>query len=190
MASPNTKRNNAEQIEKNELYSTPTIALETFYEQFPEVFDRYKVYYDPCDGMGQISDFLESKGKKVYRGDIVNYKDNLDYEGDFLKCTVLPEDVECVVMNPPFTLTGEFVDKALSLCPNLLMFNRLTTIESKSRAEKFKSKDWNLKTMYQFGFRVSCPKGVDFETTANSVAYSWFEFEKHNRYPTTLEWII
>ena len=68
MSSPNTKRNPDKEIEENELYSTPTIALETFYKQYPEVFDKFKVFYDPCDGMGQISDYLESIGKKVYRG--------------------------------------------------------------------------------------------------------------------------
>ena len=38
MSSPNTKRNPDKEIEENELYSTPTIALETFYKQYPEVF--------------------------------------------------------------------------------------------------------------------------------------------------------
>lgn len=190
MSSANTKRNPDKEIEENELYSTPTKALESFYEQFPEVIDKYNVFYDPCDGMGQISDYLESLGKKVYRQDIVDYRSRLDVQGNFLETESIPEDVQCVVMNPPFTMTGQFVDKALELCPNVLMFNRLTTIESINRAKKLKNKQWNMKSMYQFGFRVSCPKGVDFEPSANAVAYSWFEFDKYNRYPTTLDWIV
>ena len=190
MSSPNTKRNPDKEIEANELYSTPTIALETFYKQYPEVFDKFNVFYDPCDGMGQISDYLESIGKKVYRGDIVDYKGKLDFKGSFLEAKAMPEDVDCIVFNPPFTMTEEFVDNALELCPNLVMFNRLTTIESISRSDKLASGKWPMDCFYVFGFRVSCPKGINFEPTANSVCYSWSTFNRYNRDGCRLKWIV
>lgn len=196
MASPNTKRD----VSKggDDLYITPPVALESFYEQYRSVIDQFNVFLDPCDGLGAISNFLESKGKKVYRYDLVDYTGRLDKVTNFLELEDIPEDVECIIFNPPFKLTKEFVDKALSLCSNLLMFNRMTTIESNGRASKFDSKEWDLKSMYQFGFRVSCPKGVidesgdiRLEPTANSVAYSWFEFDQNNMGLTSrLMWIV
>lgn len=190
MASPNTKRNPDKMIDKNELYSTPDIALEEFYKQHSHVLDQYDVYLDPCDGMSQISNFLERLGKKVYRYDIVDYQGKLNGVEDFLNILVIPSDVQCIIFNPPFTMTEQFVDKALSLCPKLIMFNRLTTIESLGRANKFASKEWPLKSMFQFGFRVSCPKGVNFEPTANSVAYAWFELDKEYLGDGKLKWIV
>lgn len=187
MSSPNTKKNVS--TDPNDLYSTPKIALESFYEQFPEVFDEFDVYYDPANGLGDIADYLKSIGKKVYTSDLVDYGfgDNLK---DFLKVGKIHNSIDCIIFNPPFTLTEEFVDKALMLCDNVLMFNRMTTIESNARANKLKCKGWNLETMWQFGFRVSCTKGVNRESTANSVAYSWFHFNNQNySEKTKLDWI-
>lgn len=186
MATANTKKSN--NVEANELYSTPKIALSSFYHEYPEVFEDFYTYYDPCNGLGDIADYLRSIGKEVITGDIIDYG-NSDKVEDFLQVESLPKGVECIIFNPPFTLTEEFVDKALQLCPNVLMFNRMTTIESISRAKKFDSKVWPLANMWQFGFRVSCTKGVNREPTANSVAYSWFEFDKNNPRYTTLNWI-
>jgi hypothetical protein len=181
MASSNTKRKDKSEISENELYNTPLIALESFYTQFPEVFDQYDTYYDPCSGLGAISSFLKGLGKTVVTGDLIDYGYQ-DSVGDFLAISKLPKSLSsvssCIVMNPPFTLTKEFVDHSLKLCDNVLMFNRMVTIESKYRANKFKSGEWDLDTMYQFGFRVSCTKGVDMEPTANSVAYSWFDIKR------------
>lgn len=179
MASSNTRRKQSSEIEDNELYNTPDIALETFYEQYPEVFDSYNKFYDPCNGIGKISNFLKGIGKECLTSDLVDYRCQ-DFVQDFLTLEELPEGVDCVIMNPPFTLTEKFIDKFYELTENktyvsLVMFNRMTTIESNSRSRKFQSGKWNLMGMYQFGFRVSCTKGINEEPTANSVAYSWFE---------------
>ena len=187
MSSPNTKKNPS--TDPNDLYSTPKIALEAFYEQFPEVFDAYDTYYDPCNGLGDIAIFLRDLGKRVYTSDLVDYGLG-DNTKDFLTVNKILKDIDCVIFNPPFTLTEEFVDKALTLCDNVLMFNRMTTIESNARANKLKCKAWPLESMWQFGFRVSCTKGVDREPTANSVAYSWFHFDvKNYTDKTKLDWI-
>lgn len=185
MASSNTKRDVDK--EGDDLYITPLIALDSFYDQYSEWVEQFDVFLDPCDGLGAISDWLESKGKKVYRWDLKDYRGKLDEQKDFLSVDEIPEDVQCIIFNPPFKLTKEFVDKALQLCPNLLMFNRLTTIESNTRANKFHSGEWPLKDMFQFGFRVSCPKGEYDERgdmvitpSANSVAYSWFHLSNES----------
>ena len=193
MASANTKKNDKETIEENELYNTPLIALDSFYEQYPEVIDQYATFYDPASGIGSITEWLKLKDKHVISSDIVDYGYQ-DFIGDFL--TSNAEDnlfryLDCIIINPPFTLTAEFIDKALEYNCDILMFNRMTTIESRKRAEKFHSKEWNLECMYQFAFRVSCSKGVERQVTANSVAYSWYKISsKPSSKSTKLKWII
>jgi hypothetical protein len=190
VSSSNTKRNPESQIEKNELYNTPTIAMESLHSQYPSVLERFNVFYENSDGMGQISDYLESIGKKVYRADIVDYRGKLNFKEDFLQREALPADVECIIMNPPFTLTEEFMDKSLSLCPNVIMFNRTSTIASIGRGKKFNSGEWPCTNMYQFSFRVSCPKGVEMEPTANSVDYAFYVFNRYAQGDTVLKWIV
>lgn len=80
MASPNTNRKAKKS--SNDLYNTPEDALEAAWSA--GVFDSFESYWDPCDGLGAISDFLEGKGKTVYRSDIVAYREGLEVV-DFLK---------------------------------------------------------------------------------------------------------
>lgn len=180
MASPNTKK--TDDIEENELYNTPNKAMQGF-EKF--VFEDVEdvVFYDPCDGIGGISDWLEARGAKVYRSDIKTYRclpagsNSWLGERDFLSITKedIPEDVEYLIFNPPFTLTEAFIDKAHELGLPFFMFNRLTALESQSRAKKFIDK-WYLEMVYIFGYRVECTKGVEQTKTANAVCYAWFYF--------------
>jgi hypothetical protein len=193
MASANTKKNDKETIEENELYNTPLIALDSFYEQYPEVIDQYDTFYDPASGIGSITEWLKLKDKHIISSDIVDYGYQ-DFIGDFLTSNAkdnLFRYLDCIIINPPFTLTAEFIDKALEYGCDILMFNRMATIESRKRAEKFHSKEWNLECMYQFAFRVSCTKGIARQVTSNSVAYSWYKISsKPSSKSTKLKWII
>lgn len=199
MASPNTKKN--KNTEVNDLYNTPIEALEGFYKSFPEVFDSYDVYFDPCNGLGKISSFLKKNMCKVYTSDLIDYCDSgeiSDYTQDFLELEELPDGTECIIFNPPFTLTKEFVDHAVHLmnksgtCQAILMFNRASTLFSKERGKRFNNQDWPLFMAYLFSYRVSCTKGVDEEPTANSVDYAWFEFIKNpaRDYQPKVGWIL
>lgn len=191
MASANSKR--VAKKEGVDLYNTPIEALEGIQGEY-QAFNNWDTYYDPCSGLGKISEYLKNLGKKVYTSDIVDYghQDNIE---DFLKIEFIPEDVECIVFNPPFLLTKEFVDHAVQLCNkskncnSILMFNRLNTLESKYRASKFKSNEWPLIYCYVFGYRVSCTEGVEEKPTANSTAYAWFEFNTRHEMTPELLWI-
>lgn len=194
MATSNTRRN-TDALE-DDLYITPRKALDAAFEV--GLFDMYSVYYDPCDGLGDISEYLRLTNK-CYASDLydrVGKEQSDPYwlgERDFLSITRkdIPEDVECLVFNPPFTLTEKFVDKAHELELPLIMFNRLTTLESKERAKKFRDK-WKATDVYVFGYRVTCDKGVNREPTANSVAYAWYVFDPRlpERTQTQLHWIV
>lgn len=92
--------------------------------------------------------------------------------------------------NPPFASTEDFVDKSLSLCSNLLMFNRATVLETKDRSKKHLSKEWPLKKFWSFGNRVSCTKGVDKKPTANAVWYGWFEYKTSYTGEPEIGWLF
>jgi len=168
MASPNTRKKKTD--DTINLYNTPSKAMEGLDKYYPEVFDQFKVYYDPCNGLGKISNYLKERGHKVYTSDKIDYGlgDTLQ---DFLKLESIPDDVNCIIFNPPFLLTEEFVDHAIKLCRqsnkcrNVLMFNRLNTLESISRGNKFYHNKWNLDTAYIFSYRVSCTEGINEKPT-------------------------
>jgi hypothetical protein len=194
LATANTKRN--KDAHSNDLYTTSKESLQLLWENAPRILQRATTVVDNSFGLGDITRFFKDKGKKVRGMDLVNYGDeyaahldSVEY-GDFLDATPHKLSTETVmVFNPPFTLTYEFVNKSLQLCDNLFMFNRLNTLESIKRAEKFKSKEWPLKKVYIFSRRVSCPKGTDYEPSPNATAYAWYEFEVGYEGEPTICWI-
>lgn len=188
MASPNTRAN--EDREELDLYNTPHEAVSVFYEKFPEVFDEYDVFWDPCDGLGPISGFLKSIGKTVIKSDIKDRTGALHFVADFLSATEVPEGVECVVFNPPFKKTAEFVAKACGMGVDLVMFNRTSFIDSQSRAVKLASGEWPLAHMYQFAHRVECTRGEEMRPCGTSVAYAWFHFSKKMGTKRQISWIL
>lgn len=195
MASPNTRRNS--DADDNDLYTTPMEALDKLWENAPRILLNAKTISDPAFGLGDITRFFQSKGKTTIGNDLYNYGDDFSQwndttcYSDFLDTNKDNNVFEgsVMVMNPPFTLTSEFLDKGLEVCDNILMFNRLTTIETLKRAAKFKSKEWPLRKMFVFSGRVSCPKGVNYDKTANATAFCWFWLDKGYEGEPTITWI-
>lgn len=191
MASSNTKRNTSDMIAENELYSTPDVALSNLYALYPEVFDG-EYWLDPCYGLGVMGDYLEAMGKTVYKNDIeqYNYNKPLDSVCDYLSDDFNPgEKFDGVIINPPYKLTSEFINRSLQFSDKVLMFNRVNILEGKSRGKMFVYGDWNLKTFYPFTYRVSCDKGVNQDKTANAVFYGWYEFDNYYQGHPTIKWI-
>lgn len=190
MATANTKR----KVDKGDvdLYNTPPEALEAAWDE--GIFDDFQTFWDPCNGLGKISNFLKERGKSVFTSDIVDYGDQ-DKVLDFLEAVrnsseyTLPSDV-CIVMNPPFKLTEKFIDKALSLFDNLIMFNRATVLEAGKRSKKHHEGVWPLKKFWSFANRVSCTKGVDGEPTDNAVWYGWYRYDKNYHGEPRVGWLF
>ncbi len=97
-----------ENREKDDYYSTDPKAVF-------ELLDREKFegfIHEPACGEGAISEALISRGYKVYSTDLVDRgygTPRIDYLMEYAPIA------ENVVTNPPFTLSVEFVLKALSL---------------------------------------------------------------------------
>lgn len=171
--------------DQDELYNTPEVAMDAFTTIFPS-FDSY-TWWDPCDGLGGISDYLSEKGAKVYRSDTVKRRDCKNWLGslDFLKAQESPADY--LIFNPPFTLTEAFIDKAHELGKPFWMINRLTTLESK-RALKFMHR-WGMESVHVFSFRISFTKGIGRIATGRAVPYAWFHFDLKSKEPV-IKWIL
>lgn len=194
MATANTKRN--KDAHRNDLYTTSKESLQLLWDNAPHVLKRATTVVDNSFGLGDITRFFKDKGKQVYGMDLVNYGDDYAIHldgvtyGNFLEMEPRKFDLNHVmVFNPPFTLTYEFINQSLLWCDNLFIFNRLNTLESIKRANKFKSKEWPLKKVYVFGKRVSCPKGEDYEQSPNATAYCWLEFQTGYEGEPTICWI-
>jgi len=185
MASPNTTRKAAAGVD---LYNTPVEAVTAAIGR--GIFDGFNRFWDPCDGLGGISHPLIDARFDVVTSDLIDYGLGQDLKGDFLKAAWVPSGVDCIVMNPPFLLTEQFISKALEVCPSLIMFNRATVLESKTRSRKHDSGAWPLKRFYSFGNRVSCSKGIDKEPQPNSVWYGWFVYERGYQGAPSIEWLF
>lgn len=195
MATANTKRN--KDADDNDLYTTPLGALGALWEVAPKVLKRSKSITDPAFGLGDITRFFKEKGLYTVGNDLYNYGEDFSQWNDkttyvnFLEEGIpVKHDKKVMVVNPPFTLTAEFLDKSLEEgYTNIFMFNRLNTLESVKRSMKFKSKEWPLRKVWVFERRVSCPKGVNYENTANSVAYAWYWLDADYEGEPTLGWV-
>ena len=87
-------------------------------------------------GPGAIARVLRGVGHRVIATDLVDYHSTDQDHGDrgFLLEHKAPDGVEAIVTNPPFKQAGEFVARALRLCPRVVMLLRLSFLESTRRA--------------------------------------------------------
>ena len=173
MATINTKRISSE--DPNDLYRTHPDA--TRFAISGGVFKGCKSLWDCCDGLGGISDVLQADGFAVKRSDIKTYGSSRVVEADFLTLNKPLFDCDAIVMNPPYKLTFEFVEKALQLSSRVIMFNRASFLESGKRGGKFKSGEWPLSDVFIHSKRVGCAKGFS-KDYANAVMYCWYVFDE------------
>lgn len=180
--SPNIKFNK-DSTDLNELYETPLVSLQSIIKYLNLPTDA--TYLEPCDGMGAISGFLKDLGYNVTTNELYSsvYNSQQDFNEDFLTTNKFNDEFDCVIMNPPFKKAKEFILKALEVSPRVLVFCRLTLLESKNRYADLFSKGL-LHSIYLHSERVGCRKGVlgdggvSFEKEVKAVAYCWYEFSR------------
>ena len=183
MASPNSKRNKSKDC--SDLYSTPEIALDKLFEVVD--FSKDKKYFEPCAGIGIVSEYLREKGLYVVSNELFEHGYITEYNEDFLN-TDVEFDCDTIVSNPPYKLAYEFVNKGFECAKEQYLLLRLQFLESKKRYEQLFSKG-HLKNVYVFVSRISCTEGVEQKETANSVTYCWCHFDKDYVGQPTLHWI-
>lgn len=184
------------------LYQSDAVREENdFYATEPEAIDRLlavcslprdKTIWECACGNGNLSKRLEDLGfSDVVSTDLidrgygvggVNFLTDFSEEGSF---------DGTILTNPPYRYAVEFCKQALKLVSEgnkVYMFLRIQFLETKKRAEWFRTGKSGLKTVYVFGERIGC--WINNQKKGSSAqAYCWFEFEKSYEGEVTVKWL-
>lgn len=172
------KKNNLDR-EKDDFYATPPMEVANIlnYENISGTV------LEPCCGMGHMVQGILESGFKgtILATDLIDRGfgiGNLDFLSEKYPYT---EDVDNIIINPPFKLIEEFVNKSIEIAKNkVIVFARNQFAEGQSRYEKiFKNNPTT--RIYQYVDRVACAKCGDFNKTLSSnMAFGWFIWDKHD----------
>lgn len=140
--------------------------------------------WEPCDGLGHISDCLTRHGYDVRRSDLYTRGRNIE-RLDFLMCD---EEWEGdIVTNPPYSQATEFVRHAIQITKvgnKIAMWLRILFLESAKRKKLFEQ--YPPIRVWISSRRIPCGKEGTFGASAQ--VYAWFIWEVGYNGPTTLKW--
>jgi hypothetical protein len=165
-----------------DLYETPAVAVEALLraEQIPHCV------WEPAAGRGSIVRVLREHGHAVIASDIADYGFPLHFCCNFLAEIGMPAGVEALVTNPPFNEAEQFVERALQLCPRVIMLLRLAFLESERRRGILEGR--GLARVYVFRKRLPMMHRDGWQgRKANSgMAFAWFVWDRSYTGPTTV----
>ncbi len=145
---------------------------------------------EPSCGEGHIS--------KLLIGDVTS--NDLIYRGygvggiDFLKW-IPDREYKTIITNPPFKLFTEFMEKALDVATEkVIFFGKLTALEGKKRIDKMEKTP--LKYVYVFKSRQRPLRNGSIidETTgkpwaSSLMAFAWYVWEKNYQGEPIIKWL-
>ena len=176
-----------QQREVNDYYATNPKAISRLLRQkkLPHVI------YECACGEGHLSEELKKHGHEVISTDLIDR--GYGTGGiDFLKVSKLKKDCACILTNPPYKFTLEFIEHSLELlpeCGEAIFLLNVNNLAGKTRYERLYSKGC-LKEVFLFPDRIACAKNGDFASVSSSaVNYAGFVFAKGYSGTTRLHWI-
>lgn len=118
--------------ESAQLYETPRLYTQALLDNLPDdIKQDPRPFFDPCAGLNAMVNVMREQGHAV----ICRDKYSIPGEHhDFLEEEILEEDYKMIVMNPPFTLTQQFLSRAVQSKKSfsqLMMVDSLCTVASK-----------------------------------------------------------
>ena len=168
------------------LYTTPEWATQVLIDAGE--LDGYKYFWEPCCGMGHMSQVIEQAIAERWKpGVTLQSTDLFDHNYgttgiDFLAYT--DAEVDCIVTNPPFDKAGthfKMLKHALAMksVKKVCFFMPVQFLETKERAEWLEECMY-FDAMYSFADRVKCLTGGDEALSKDNTAkhYAWFIFDK------------
>lgn len=133
-------------------FQTPPIALKPL---LPFLKKEWTLW-EPAEGKGYLTKYLQEQGYNVIGTDIKNGFDFFTYR---------PDEFDCVVTNPPYTLKQQFLERLYKIGKPFALLLPLTTFETEKRQALFR----------EYGVEVILfPKRINFETPNGVVSHSWF----------------
>jgi hypothetical protein len=194
------KKNNKEREEKD-YYATPTVEVVNILDTLGYDFSN-KTILEPCIGGGHMADgileYIEKSGATNVRligRDVQDrgYSDfnwELEYGQDFLSDDYPDEDIDIIIMNPPYSILEPFMIRALEIAKEkVIVLGRTQATEGSGRYEKI-YKDNPFTHFYQYVDRIQCWKNGVKPTGSSAQAYGWLIWDKleKNEKPT-FNWI-
>ena len=189
-------------------YATPTKEVENILNTMNLDLDHTTIL-EPCCGGGHMVQGIanycynnyDSKLWKLKATDIMKRNSILrdcDLEAgntfDFLSDNYpYTQDIDYVIMNPPFKLIEPFVMKALGIADKgVLCLGRIQFLEGKSRYDNI-LKDFPPTDTYIYVDRIYCyPNGDENVKQASAQCYAWFYWDMNkidNIYDSKIHWI-
>jgi len=148
------------------------------------------VMWEPACGKGNISKVCEEFGYKIFSTDLIDRGYGTG-NVDFLKSDLIDPHVNCIITNPPFKQSEQFIRHGLKILPRgsyLCLFLKLTYLEGKKRYSLFKQ--FPPQNIWLHPSRQGCsPGGEDNFKNGGSVAYCWIIWEKGWQGITSFGWL-
>lgn len=200
--------------QSEDFYATPPRMVDLLFKYY-NVFNKSTTFWEPCNGMGHISAFIEKKAPNVLKSDIIDRTGDTEifdfFKFDRLNKESIPEwllkhcelyDTENglellvdadIVTNPPYNKGTEFYEKACSiLAPGqrLAVFVKIQFLETQKRYDIFQK--YPPKKVLVCINRVHCGKEGLFDNelcSGGAACYCWLIYEKGYKGRCTLDWI-
>ena len=187
---------NHKERDKLDYYATPTVEVINILEELKIDFTGNTIL-EPCVGGGHMADGILN----YLSDDIENVKligtdiKNRGYENDIWELYYGPEydffsddypydDVDWIIMNPPYSVIEPFTIRALEIAKKgIIMLGRLQFLEGEGRFENILK--FNPPTdIYVYVDRIQCWKDGLKPEGSSAQAYAWFVWdrEKNNEY--------
>ncbi len=166
-----------------DFYETPVVATAALLrvEKLPLII------WEPAAGNGAIVRVLRAAGHDVVTSDIVERDFSLGFVADFLTVPRVPYGVETIITNPPYRWAELFVDKALRVCPKVIMLLRLAFLESEKRSYILEGR--GLKHIYVFRNRLPMMhrEGWEGPKASSGMAFAWYVWDRNWKGSTTIQ---
>ena len=169
-----------------EAFETPSWAVDAILKV--ELLTHYVV--DPCAGRGVLGDAADAAGYEVIARDKYDWGAPGVMVGDFFTTTADHGWVRnnTVLMNPPFSLAEQFVEKCFELgARKIICFQRFAWWESAGRRDFWEKHPPN--RIYICGNRASCWRfdiPEDKRRNGTTTAHAWFVWSRGHPAGTTI----
>lgn len=167
----------------HDVYETPPEAVRALLaaEDVPQLV------WEPACGPGSIVKVLRESGRTVFATDIADYGCPDSWHSlDFLKWVIPTDGIRCIITNPPFKIIQQFIEKALEVCPKVIMLARLALLESDRRTTILEN--GRLARVHVFRKRLPMMHrhGWEGNKVSSAMAFAWFVWEGEWSKPTEL----
>ena len=194
---------NHKERNKEDYYATPTVEVKNILNTLRIEFKDTDILLEPCVGGGHMAEAIDcylfdndshtkTIGTDIRDRGYTNSAWELYYgeEYDFFSDDYPINEVDWIIMNPPYSVIEPFTIRALEIAKKgIIMLARLQFLEGEGRFEKILQN--NPPTdVYVYVDRIQCWKDGLKPDGSSAQAYAWFVWDKEKSTTApVLHWI-